>query len=71
LGGGQGQPDFAAQFKGKPLNKPMKVTTDGGEINALSGATITSRAVVRPPIRPFEIQGNQAATDRENEKLVK
>lgn len=38
-------PAFAAQFKGQPLGKPVQVSGDGGSINALSGATITSRAV--------------------------
>lgn len=38
-------PDFASQFKGFSIKEPLKVTTDGGKINALSGATITSRAV--------------------------
>ena len=38
-------PNFAVQFKGLPLEKPVKVTSDGGTINAISGATITSRAV--------------------------
>jgi electron transport complex protein RnfG len=38
-------PSFTAQFKGLSLEKPYKVTADGGSINALSGATITSRAV--------------------------
>jgi Na+-translocating ferredoxin:NAD+ oxidoreductase subunit G len=38
-------PSFAAQFKGKPLDKPIRVSTDGGDITALSGATVTSRAV--------------------------
>ncbi len=38
-------PDFASQFKGFTINDPLKVTTDGGKVNALSGATITSRAV--------------------------
>jgi electron transport complex protein RnfG len=38
-------PSFAAQFKGLPVDQPVKVTTDGGSINALSGATITSRGV--------------------------
>ena len=38
-------PSFAAQFKGFALLEPMKVTTDGGQVNAISGATITSRAV--------------------------
>lgn len=38
-------PKFAAQFKGATLTGPVKVTQDGGSINAISGATITSRAV--------------------------
>ena len=38
-------PDFAPQFKGMNLEKSYKVTADGGKVNALSGATITSRAV--------------------------
>ena len=38
-------PAFAAQFKGAPVSGPAKVTKDGGSINAISGATITSRAV--------------------------
>jgi electron transport complex protein RnfG len=38
-------PNFAAQFVGKSIGEPFGVTTDGGQISALSGATITSRAV--------------------------
>ena len=38
-------PSFAAQFKELALGEPIKVTSDGGSINAISGATITSRAV--------------------------
>jgi electron transport complex protein RnfG len=38
-------PRFAAQFAGQSINSPFGVTTDGGQISALSGATITSRAV--------------------------
>jgi electron transport complex protein RnfG len=38
-------PKFAEQFKGLPASEPVKVTKDGGSINAISGATITSRAV--------------------------
>ena len=38
-------PNFVAQFKDLGLEEPIKVTTDGGSINAISGATITSRAV--------------------------
>ena len=38
-------PKFAGQFKGVPGSGPVKVTQDGGSVNAISGATITSRAV--------------------------
>jgi electron transport complex protein RnfG len=38
-------PSFAAQFSGQPIATPFGVSTDGGQISALSGATITSRAV--------------------------
>ncbi len=38
-------PSFAAQFRELPLDEPVNVTGDGGSINAISGATITSRAV--------------------------
>lgn len=44
-GNAKADPSFAAQFKGKSISSNIKVTNDGGEINALSGATITSRAV--------------------------
>ncbi len=38
-------PKFVAQYKSRALSESVKVTTDGGPINAISGATITSRAV--------------------------
>ena len=38
-------PNFAAQFVDKSIGESFGVTTDGGQISALSGATITSRAV--------------------------
>lgn len=37
-------PSFMAQFKGNAVKDPVSVTKDGGRINAISGATITSRA---------------------------
>jgi electron transport complex protein RnfG len=39
------KPDLASQFKGLSVTDPVSVTKDGGKINAISGATITSRAV--------------------------
>jgi electron transport complex protein RnfG len=38
-------PSFVAQFKDLSLAEPINVTGDGGTINAISGATLTSRAV--------------------------
>ncbi len=38
-------PAFALQFKGLSVDENVRVTNDGGGINAISGATITSRAV--------------------------
>ena len=38
-------PAFTAQFKGKTINDPFKVKADGGVVDALSGATVTSRGV--------------------------
>jgi len=38
-------PDFVAQFAGRPLIETFKVKTDGGKVDALSGATVTSRGV--------------------------
>ena len=39
-------PEFAGQFKGKD-GRALKVKKDGGEIEAITSATITSRAVCR------------------------
>jgi Na+-translocating ferredoxin:NAD+ oxidoreductase subunit G len=44
-GNAKSDPSFAAQFKGLSFDQPLTVTKDGGKINAISGATITSRAV--------------------------
>ncbi len=38
-------PSFVAQYQGLSVKEPIKVTNDGGTINAISGATMTSRAV--------------------------
>ncbi len=38
-------PAFGRQFKGISISDPIRVTTDGGSINAIGGATITSRGV--------------------------
>jgi len=41
------EPKFSSQFKGlSPISKSFKVRQDGGEIDAITSATISSRAVV-------------------------
>ncbi len=37
--------DFVGQFQGLAAKGPLKIRQDGGDINAISGATLTSRAV--------------------------
>lgn len=45
LGTKMKDPKFRAQFKGKdPLSYKIKVKKDGGEVDAITAATITSRA---------------------------
>lgn len=46
LGDKAAKPEFADQFAGKTADE-LKVNKDGGTIQAISGATITSRAVTR------------------------
>jgi electron transport complex protein RnfG len=41
----QTDPAFGAQFKGMSVKDSFQVKADGGDIDALSGATITSRGV--------------------------
>lgn len=38
-------PEFVGQFEGRAAANALKVTKDGGEIEAITSATITSRAV--------------------------
>ncbi|HJO61272.1 MAG TPA: RnfABCDGE type electron transport complex subunit G [Desulfobacterales bacterium] len=38
-------PIFVSQFKGLPIDQVFKVKADGGQIDAMSGATLTSRGV--------------------------
>jgi len=45
LGARAKEPEFQSQFAGKTA--PVALTKDGGEVDALSGATITSRAVIK------------------------
>ena len=39
------EPGFSEQFKGLLIKEPFKVKADGGQIDAVSGATVSSRGV--------------------------
>ena len=43
-------PTFVAQFPGLPIAETFKVKPDGGQVDALSAATVTSRGVSAAPI---------------------
>ena len=45
LGANATNEEFYGQYAGKPGDGSLKVSKDGGEIQAMTGATITSRAV--------------------------
>jgi len=40
------EPSFVSQFRGLSLVGPVKLKSDGGKIDALSGATVSSRGVL-------------------------
>jgi electron transport complex protein RnfG len=47
--------DFSAQFKGKnPDNYKLSVTKDGGDVDAITAATISSRAFCDAAERAYE-----------------
>jgi electron transport complex protein RnfG len=64
-------PKFAEQFKGASAPGPVKVTKDGGSINAISGATITSRAVCEAVTDALGIYEKLKPQIAEQMKLVK
>ncbi len=48
-------PGFRGQFKGQPITDIFKVKADGGQIDAVSGATISSRGVAGAVAQSGEI----------------
>ena len=48
-------PNFPAQYAGLSVDDKIAVTSDGGSINAISGATITSRATSNAAAEAVEI----------------
>jgi len=72
LGSKASQPEFIDQFKGKRLDDfKFKVTKDGGDVDAITGATITSRAVcdaVEQGLEAFEEQQPAAEAEQPAEQ---
>jgi electron transport complex protein RnfG len=62
---------FAAQFKGQPVGEPFKVKADGGKIDALSGATVSSRGVCGAVVSSGEIYGRLKSSIVEKTKSTK
>jgi len=48
-------PGFGGQFKGQPITDVFKVKADGGQIDSVSGATISSRGVAAAVVQSGEI----------------
>jgi len=63
-------PEFVRQFQGLSIEDPVKVNKDGGQINALSGATITSRAVASAATSVGEIYKRLKPEIIENAKSI-
>jgi electron transport complex protein RnfG len=64
-------PSFVAQFRGLPISEVPKVKADGGKIDALSGATITSRGVCAAVAHALEIYKRLKTTIAEKAKSIK
>ncbi len=48
-------PSLSEQFKGLPIKEPFKVKAEGGQIDAISGATVSSRGVCGAVVDSAEI----------------
>jgi electron transport complex protein RnfG len=64
-------PSFVGQFGGLPVSEPPKVKGDGGKIDALSGATVTSRGVCAAVDQALEIYKKLKNTIAEKAKSMK
>lgn len=62
---------FAAQFKGQPISEPFKVKAEGGRIDALSGATVSSRGVCGAVVSSGEIYRRLKSSIVEKTKSIK
>ncbi len=63
-------PVLSDQFKGLPISDSYKVNQDGGQINSISGATITSRAVTSAASQVGQIYQQAKSELQEKAKQV-
>ncbi|MBN2034744.1 MAG: RnfABCDGE type electron transport complex subunit G [Deltaproteobacteria bacterium] len=64
-------PSFVRQFKGLPVKEPPKVKAEGGKVDAISGATTTSRGVCGAVGEALEIYGRLKGEIVQKAKTIK
>lgn len=67
----QTDPKFTSQFKGQSIEEPFKMKGDGGKIDAISGATVSSRGVTGAVVSSGEIYSRLKSTIVEKMKSIK
>jgi len=71
LGSKATDPAFGAKFKGLPVMDITKVKNDGGQIDALTGATITTRGVCAAVTSAGDVYKRLKSQIQENIKSIK
>jgi electron transport complex protein RnfG len=64
-------PKFVNQFKGQSIGEPFKLKADGGKIDAISGATVSSRGVTGAVVSSGEIYNRLKSNILEKMKFIK
>jgi electron transport complex protein RnfG len=64
-------PSFVQQFKGNPVSDPVKMKSDGGKIDAISGATVTSKGVTGGVMAAMELYTRLKNSIVEKAKSIK
>jgi len=64
-------PSFVGQFKGNPIADPFKVKSDGGKIDSISGATVTSKGVCGGVVAAAEVYKRLKNSIVEKAKSIK
>jgi Na+-translocating ferredoxin:NAD+ oxidoreductase subunit G len=61
-------PKFTAQFRGQPIKETFRVKADGGQVDAIAGATVTSRAVAAAVTDAVKVYGQMKPAISDNLK---